>query len=178
MERQLDGHLLYDEVVTITPQAAGYRIETRGGEAVQAAYVVVATPAVVTKRLLGFEAPLRQTCQLYTFHVKARLKPRFRKLEMNLFPFESEIIFTALQDDGTYLIYTREEQADLHQVCEQYELIRKVGWEKAMYVYGDAYVEQRFSRNLYIAGDHNGLGLEPTAISGVYAANQILKSMS
>lgn len=30
----------------------------------------------------------------------------------------------------------------------------------------------------YVAGDHNGLGLEPAAISGVYAANQILKKLA
>jgi uncharacterized FAD-dependent dehydrogenase len=45
-----------------------------------------------------------------------------------------------------------------------------------MYVYGDAYLEQEYSEGLYVAGDHNGLGLEPTAISGIYAANQIINN--
>lgn len=44
-----------------------------------------------------------------------------------------------------------------------------------MYVYGEAYMEQQYGDSIFVAGDHNGLGLEPTAISGIYAANQILK---
>lgn len=178
MEQRFAGHLAYDTVSQITDAGGKYLLKTESGQTYEAEYVVLATPALITKKLLDFKEPLRQTCKLYTFHVRAKLKDKYRRYQMNLFPFESEIIFTAIQDDKTYLIYTREEKADLHQVCESYELINMVGWEKAMYVYGDAYVEQKFSDSLYIAGDHNGLGLEPTAISGVYAAKQILKSCS
>jgi hypothetical protein len=49
-------------------------------------------------------------------------------------------------------------------------------WEKAMYIQGSAYMEQQYGDHIYVAGDHNGLGLEPAAISGIYAANQIIKS--
>jgi len=79
-------------------------------------------------------------------------------------------------DDGSYLVYTRENDDQLlNLVCESYEVIGQKGWEKAMFVYGQAYVEQNYGERLFVAGDHNGLGLEPTAISGVYAANQIIK---
>ncbi len=61
-------------------------------------------------------------------------------------------------------------------VCSSSKIIGMKGWDKAMYVYGDAYMEQTYGERLYIAGDHNGLGLEPTALSGVYAANMIVKS--
>lgn len=176
MEQRFAGNLVYDTVCQITDADGKYLLTTESGQTYEAEYVVVATPAIITKNLLGFKEPLRQTCKLYTFHVRAKLKDKYRRYQMNLFPFESEIIFTAIQDDGTYLIYTREEKADMYQVCESYDLINMVGWEKAMYVYGDAYVEQKYSDRLYIAGDHNGLGLEPTAISGIYAAKQILKS--
>jgi hypothetical protein len=78
-------------------------------------------------------------------------------------------------DDGTYLVYTREKDEKLLSlVCDNYQVIGMRGWDKAMYVYGQAYVEQKYEEHLYVAGDHNGLGLEPTAISGIYAANQIL----
>jgi uncharacterized FAD-dependent dehydrogenase len=49
-----------------------------------------------------------------------------------------------------------------------------MAWDKAMYVQGSAYVEQKIGENIYVAGDHNGLGLEPAALSGIYAANQII----
>jgi uncharacterized FAD-dependent dehydrogenase len=48
-------------------------------------------------------------------------------------------------------------------------------WEKAMYVQGKAFMEQQYGEDIYVAGDHNGLGLEPAAISGIFAANQIIK---
>ena len=47
-------------------------------------------------------------------------------------------------------------------------------WEKAMFTQGAAYLEQQYENGIYVAGDHNGLGLEPAAISGVFAANQII----
>jgi hypothetical protein len=177
LEQKFSGHLDYDTVARLSSVNGQYEIETNSGKSYQAEFVVAATPAAVTKVLLDSKDPLRQTCKLYTFHVKAEWMDKFNKYQMNLFPFESEIIFTAVQDDGTYLIYTREEKADLRQVCIRYELISMVAWDKAMYVYGDAYLEQKFADNLYIAGDHNGLGLEPTAISGIYAANQIIKAL-
>lgn len=43
-----------------------------------------------------------------------------------------------------------------------------------MYVQGAAFMEQQYGAGLYVAGDHNGLGLEPAAISGIFAANQII----
>ena len=35
-------------------------------------------------------------------------------------------------------------------------------------------MEQQYGEDIYVAGDHNGLGLEPAAISGIFAANQII----
>jgi glycine/D-amino acid oxidase-like deaminating enzyme len=63
---------------------------------------------------------------------------------------------------------------DLGQVCEQFHLLASMHWEKAMYVQGAAYLDQEHGNGVYVAGDHNGLGLEPAAISGIFAANQIL----
>jgi hypothetical protein len=78
------------------------------------------------------------------------------------------------EDDGTYLIYALDENIDLHQVCEKFEVLATRTWEQAMYIHGRAFMEQQYGDGLYVAGDHNGLGLEPSAISGIYAANQII----
>ncbi|WP_213992134.1 FAD-dependent oxidoreductase [Sodalis sp. dw_96] len=154
----------------------GYLLETASGAQYSADNVVLATPAFVTKKLLNLDIPLRQTCQLYVYHVEAVLKEKYADRQMNVFSFESEIVFTAIMDDGSYLIYARDQNEKLlDKVCSHYKILGKVGWDKAMYVYGDAYMEQDFEDGLYIAGDHNGLGLEPTALSGVYAANRIIK---
>jgi hypothetical protein len=176
MEKTFQGNLLYDSITRVEKNENIYEVHTKSGKKYQTDNVILATPAAVTRQLLNLKTPLRTTCKLYVFHVDAKIKEKFSKKEMNVFSFESEIIFSALQDDGTHLIYTREENADLHQICTSYKVIGYHGWEKAMYVYGDAYLEQEYSEGLYVAGDHNGLGLEPTAISGIYAANQIINN--
>lgn len=177
MERRLDHRVTYTTVSSIEKKDNVYHVETASGEKHTAKYIVLATPAVVTHKLLNLDTPLRQTCKLYVYHLSGKLKRKFSGKEMNVFSFESKIIFTAVMDDGTYLIYTRENDENLlNSVCERYELISMKGWDKAMYVYGQAYMEQQYEDRLYVAGDHNGLGLEPTAISGIYAANQIINN--
>lgn len=161
------GHSFAGTIHTVT-LADGSTIEARN--------VVFATPAATTARFLDL-GELRQTCQLYVEHVRGTLKPGLDSEEMNLFPFTSPVIFTALQDDGSYLVYSREPDIDLPAMFTTSEVVGRRAWDKAMYVQGRAYVEQQYGESTYVAGDHNGLGLEPAAISGVYAARQILKKL-
>jgi hypothetical protein len=170
---RLGSHFIQDEIVQIDQKADVLSLKGASGNTYQAERIVVATPASVTQKLLGL-SEIREACQLYVFHVKAHLKGVLSRYELNLFPPTSEIILAALQWDGSYLIYSRTKEVDLHQVCESFTVLRTVDWEKAMYVTGRAYMEQRINDRVYVAGDHNGLGLEPAAISGIYAARQIL----
>ena len=173
MIRKLGEHYINDKIVKIDSQNGSHVLIGQTGKKYLADNVVVATPASVTKELLGLKE-IREACKLYVFHVKAKLKGVFSQYELNLFPPTSDLILTAQQYDGSYLIYGCKKDIDLNRVCEEYTLLRTVDWEKAMYVQGRAYMEQQLGKTIYIAGDHNGLGLEPAAISGIYAANQIL----
>jgi glycine/D-amino acid oxidase-like deaminating enzyme len=171
---RLGDALVEDTVVEHSEQDGIHTVTTAGGISLQARDVVFATPAAVTAQLLGL-GEIRQTCQLYVLHVQGRLRAGLDGEAMNLFPFSSPIIFTAVQDDGSVLVYSREPEVDLDALFVQHELLSRRDWDKAMYVSGRAYVEQQYGHSTYVAGDHNGLGLEPAAISGVYAARQILK---
>ena len=166
-------HYINDKIVKIESKDGIHILTGKSGTKYQADSIVVATPASVTKELLGLKE-IRQACKLYVFHVTAKLKGVLGRYELNLFPPTSDNILTAIQYDGSYLIYSREKEVDLGKVCESYQLLRTVDWDKAMYVKGRAYMEQQISESIFIAGDHNGLGLEPSAISGIYAANQII----
>jgi hypothetical protein len=171
--QKLEGHLIYDSIIRIESQQGKRILIGKSGQVYKTEKVVVATPAAVTQQLLGVKE-IRAASQLHVFHVNARLKTEFRQHSSNLLPNSSEIMMTIKQHDGTYLIYSREKEVDLHQVCEQFHLLATMHWEKAMYTQGAAYLEQQYGDGIYVAGDHNGLGLEPTAISGIFAANQIL----
>ena len=177
IESRLGNRVYHDKVINIKLENDSYVLNTSSGKEYHAKNIVLATPAAETKKLLNLDIPLRKTCQLYVYHIEAILKDKYSGKQMNVFSFESPIIFTAIMDDGSYLVYSRDNDISLlSKVCSRYKLLGQMKWDKAMYVYGDAYLEQQYGEGIYVAGDHNGLGLEPAAISGVYAANQILKN--
>lgn len=173
--QKLGERLIFDSIIHIKEQDGQITLIGESGATYQSENIVVATPAVVTRELLRLKE-IRGASKIHVFHVKAELKPAYRQHSMNLFPYTSEIMLTVKQHDGSHLIYSREKGADLHQVCERFELLATMAWERAMYVQGKAYLEQQYGNGFYVAGDHNGLGLEPAAISGIYAANQIINA--
>jgi len=173
---RLGEHLVQDSVVELGTVDGVHEVTCASGATLRARNIILATPAVVTAALLGL-GEVRDTCELYVEHVAGTPRPAFADKEMNLFPFSSPVIFTAVQDDGSYLVYSREPEIDLDALFTRHRVIGRRGWTKAMYVSGRAYVEQQYGDSTYVAGDHNGLGLEPTAISGVYAARQVLKKL-
>lgn len=176
-ERGRLGSRLVESTVTTHAEVDGvHEVTCTDGQTIRSRTVVLATPASVTAELLGL-GEIREACRLYVDHVRGTIRPGLDGEQMNLFPFSSPVIFTAVQDDGTYLVYAREPEIDLGDLFTEHTVIARRAWEKAMYVSGRAYVEQQYGPTTFVAGDHNGLGLEPAAISGVYAARQILKTL-
>lgn len=173
---RLGDHFQRGRVIAHSQSDGIHTLELADGSTVQARNVVFATPASVTANFLGL-GDIRSACELYVEHVRGQLRPDLSGEQMNLFPFTSPIIFTAAQDDGSYLVYSREPELELSRLFVQHEVIGRKEWAKAMYVSGRAYVEQQYGDSTYVAGDHNGLGLEPSAISGIYAAQQIIKKL-
>lgn len=172
--QKLGTHLTFDEITNIERRDHVFLLNCKSGKTYQAGNVVIATPASVTKELLHLPE-IREASKFHVFHVRAELRPIYRTYGLNLFPPTSAFMLIAREDDGTYLIYALDKDVDLLQVCEKFELLSTYTWDKAMYIYGSAFMEQQYGDGLYVAGDHNGLGLEPAAISGIYAANQIIE---
>ncbi len=165
--------LITDTINTIEKEDGQFILSGASGTKYESMNIVLATPASVTKNLLKKEH-IRGACKIYVYHVEAELKKEYSRFSLNLFCPSSEIMLTAKQANGSYLIYSREKETDLSKVCEKFKLIKMVPWEKAMYVFGDIFLEQEPDEGIYIAGDHNGLGLEPASISGIFAANSII----
>jgi len=171
--RKFGSHLILDSITLLEQKDGGYVLTGKSGEVYRAVNVVVATPAAVTQQLLHLPE-IREACKIYVYHLHGVLKPEYRKFTLNLFPYSSPFMLISREHDGSYLVYSREDNADLARFFEKHELIQYLAWEKAMYIMGRAFMEQELGNGLYVAGDHNGLGLEPAAISGIYAANKIL----
>jgi hypothetical protein len=172
--KKLEHHLTFDAITQIESLDGGFRLHGKSGKSYLAENIVVATPASVTKELLHLPE-IREASKFHVFHVRAELKPVYRRYSLNLFSCDSPFMLLSREHDGTYLIYSLDKDVDLGQVCDRFEVLATRTWEQAMYIFGRAYMEQQYGEGLYVAGDHNGLGLEPSAISGIYAANQIIK---
>lgn len=177
MREKLGDHYLSGRVVSIQSETGRHTVSTEDGKTVECEYLAVATPAGTTQALLPRIGEIRGPCRLYAWHIDGALKERYARYSINLFPLDSEVVVTTRLADGTFLLYTsRKDEALLSQVCRSYRVLGSKDWEEAMYVTGDAYLEQSQGNGVYIVGDHNGLGLEPTAISGIFAAGQIIKN--
>ena len=65
-------------------------------------------------------------------------------------------------------------EIDLEEFFLSHQVIKYRVWPQALFTYGKSILKQDWDENCYIAGDVNGLGLEPASIAGIYAANRIL----
>lgn len=175
MRKILEQELVLDAAVSVTRKKQGYEIKTHSGQTYKAEHVVMATPAAVTSELLGIPA-IRGVSRCYTFHIKGRPKSIYAEKMWNLFSNEYTASALVVNWDGTYMLYTRTPDANLDEYFDTHELIGRFDWDKAMYVHGGEFLAERYDEHLLIAGDHNGLGLEPASVSGTHAANQIIKN--
>jgi len=138
--------------------------------------VVLATPADVTARIVKPVVKLpkiRNASVLYAYLIRGRMKARYRNHLVHIFADDIPIIFTAKRKEGEYEVFT-EQEIDLAEYFDAYVVVECVHWPKALFTNPSIVLDQNLAANLYMAGDHNGLGMEPAAISGIYAANRIL----
>lgn len=169
---RLDGEVIIDTVVEVRKDKAGWEAITEGGLSLQCDNLVVATPARITKQLLE-TGEVRKPAKLVSYLCSGTPRPLYAKTPANYFSDAFDIIALATRADKLINVYAREE-IDLCDYIDNCKVVDKRVWPDALYVYGEEVLPQDWGESLYIAGDHNGLGLEPAAISGIYAANRIL----
>ncbi len=169
------GCVIKDSVTSIENIKNTYVITTQSGKQYTAPNVVVATPAVITKTLLDLPR-IRQSSQLISYLVKGQPKKKYKKHDIHVFSDTLPLIFYYHRQNAMneYELFSVN-KIDMETYFDSYEIVARKTWSDALYVKGDIILDQDLGNGLYIAGDHNGLGMEPAAISGIYAANQIIK---
>jgi hypothetical protein len=177
------GHTMMGTKVTAVARIdGGWQVTMDNGEVKTAKNLVMATPADVTARLLkGIEGVpelhIRKSCQLYAYLLNGTIKPHYANHTVHIFNETTPIIFIAKRGEGEYEIFTEvdfEKEGRMEKYFDQYEIVGKKFWPQAMFTGPTAATPQNLAPGLIMAGDVNGLGMEPAAISGVYAANKIL----
>ncbi|MCD8212527.1 MAG: NAD(P)-binding protein [Campylobacter sp.] len=170
------GNVTISSVISVEKQSANdYVIKTDKDEIFRAKNVVMATPAGVTKKLLNLPK-IRSASVLYAYLVKGEIKEKYSHNDLHIFSDDIPIIFISrrLNKAGEYEVFSNEE-LNFSEYFDKYEIMHQEYWGEALYTYPAIVLDQDMGDGLYMAGDHNGLGMEPAAISGIWAANEIIK---
>lgn len=173
-KESLNGHVYLDTVSGIEKADAGWKVTTESGALYSCRFLVVATSGLVTQRLLNIEK-VRQPTRLVSYLVEGTPRGQIADAPAHYFGDEFDIIAINAREDGRFNVYTRE-PIDLGKYFQDPEVIYSRDWSEALFTVGRTIQPQDWDENLWIAGDINGLGLEPASISGVYAANRIVAS--
>lgn len=178
---QGSGEVLIGEAASVT-KADGSWVVRVDGDMLACENLVMATPAHITAQLLteGTDVPpldIRKASQLTGYLIRGKARPGYAEHTVHLFDDTIPIIYIAKRLDGDYEIFTEvdfEEGNKFDQYFESWEVLGKKHWEYALYTAAHEALPQNLAPGLIMAGDVNGLGMEPAAISGIYAANKIL----
>lgn len=163
-----------DEVTGLHQENSHWVISTKKGNKHHAKHVVFATPIHITKKFVDLEEELNPPVIVHMAHARGTLRHPYKKGAYIMFPERSKDIVLVREPNGTFLFYSHDSKYDLDQYFEEYEIIEKQYWNPAFFL-GTKLIEAHRGNNLYVIGDHNITGLEDSFITGIYAANQILK---
>ena len=165
-----------DEVVEITKENTYWRVKTSSGDEYTAAHVVMATPIHISKKLLNQKLNTNQPISVHMVHLRGTLLPAYQAAgDLILFASHTTAdIVISKGSDNTFLFYSHNPRYDLSVYFNVHEIIAEKFWHPAFFI-GHEFIPCCFDDNLYIIGDHNVVGMEDTFITGIYAANQIIK---
>lgn len=170
----IDKKIVIDSVTHITVGET-HTITLGSGKSVSAQHIILAVPAHVGKQLLQLDN-IRKPSTAYVFHVDGELKQRWRKGQFELFGTRSKTIFIRRQRNGSYIFYSRDANPNLETYFHNPKILFSKHWDPAFSMMGNTLIDQDHGHGIYLAGDYNIPGMEDCAISGVYAANQVIRN--
>ncbi len=184
--REGNGEVLLGDDGTVTSVAreeSGWSVTCKDGSTYTCDNLVMTTPIDVTAKLLDGlpgvpKLKVRNASVLYGYLLECQPQPAFEKGIVHIFSDETPIIFIAKREEGRYEIFT-EVEFEESRMFDRYfkpgwKVIGSKYWPKALFTNPNYVNPNNLAKGLILAGDCNGLGMEPAAISGVYAANKIL----
>lgn len=175
MMKEKIGNIEFGTVVDVKREDGEYHVTTQEGDTYIAKNLVMATPAGVTKKLINLPK-IRSASTLFAYLIKGKIKEKYSHNDLHCFADTIPIIFVAnrQEDRSEYEVFSNE-KLNLDHYFDSYQVLCRKDWPEALYTHPALVLDQDMGDNLYMAGDHNGLGMEPAAISGIYAANKILE---
>lgn len=171
MTKGLGNLIVFDKIKKIKYGKDCYLVE--GKEKYKATTVVVATSPAISQKLLNLRK-IKKPASCYMFHLKGTISDKWKHCDFDLFQADNNIYALAKQSDGSYLLCSKKSRVNFKKCFKNYEMIKKIYWEKAFHMNGNVLWKMEQKKNLYLIGDHNVCGLEEAFITGICAANKIL----
>jgi hypothetical protein len=174
LTKGFQNQIIKDSVIKIK-QGAPHLVETASGKQYHAENIVLATPPDVSQKLLGLPQ-INKSPEGYVFHLKGKIKPAWSRGQYELFPSGQDTVGFGLQRDGSILFCSLQKDPDFEEYFEAVEIIKAVHWESAFSTSCEVLLDAKQGSGVYMAGDFNFSGLEDSFISGIFAANQVIKN--
>ncbi|MEI8339777.1 MAG: hypothetical protein WCF94_03890, partial [bacterium] len=167
-------NIILDTVTSIKKTEDGHLVKTLKEEYL-VKNVVVATPPNVSTKLLHMKE-LKGGVDAYMFHIVGQAKVDWQETRFNLFSDENDMLAIAFMADKSCLFYSKKSNPDLDKYFYDYKVIEKKFWNPAFNLEGGVLWPSKIEDGLLLIGDHNVCDIDDAFITGIFAANQILKN--
>jgi len=162
-------------VHSLTKSKGLYRVRTSKGH-YTAKNVVIAMPYKFAKKIYKKTPKPKFNIPFHVIHVVGKREDAYKNKKVVFFkPKHHEITILWRQPTGSDIVFSKTLSPPLEKYYEYHHVVKTISWDPAIVLSGDKWVSQKLDEGLYLASDYNICGLEDAFITGVYAANQILK---
>lgn len=175
VKNKLKNNYIKDSIINIHKDANGLHcLSTKSKEKFYCKNLVIATAPHVARKLLALKHPTRGATNAHMFHIIGELTKRWRGNHVHLFRNKSRMLAIANQEDGSFLVYSVHKDIDFSKYFFKHKILKHHYWKPAFSITGDNLLKFNQGKNLYLIGDNNVVGIEPSYIYGKYCANKIL----
>jgi glycine/D-amino acid oxidase-like deaminating enzyme len=151
-----------------------WHVGATSGQTYSARTVVLAVPYHNASALYPVPRPYLATSGTM-LAVRGAKRTAYRARRFLLLHPERTGVALVWQQNGHDLVFCTRPHPDLTALYEQSDVLGAVTWKTAVMVSDGDWAPLRLEDGLYLAGDYNLCGLEDAFLSGLCAANQILK---
>ncbi|MBW3021809.1 hypothetical protein KY328_02735, partial [Candidatus Woesearchaeota archaeon] len=137
--------------------------------------LVLATEITWSKRFAGVKK-INKPISTHMFHIRGMPKEIIAQGKDEFFDPNNKMQSVAKIEDGSYIFYYKTGNPPLDKYFKKYNIIYHKHWNPAGTINGHTLIESDRGKNMYLIGDFNIAGLEDSFITGIYAANQIIKN--
>jgi hypothetical protein len=170
----LEGNIHRGEVTSVRREGKEWIVSSADGSSYCTRNVVLAIPLDAAMGLVRIQEQGNSAVEAYMVHLRGKPRPRYDQGRYVILSPEKDGISIIRGEEGNFLVYSRRLPLALDEYFEAYHIIRTKLWKPALFL-GTNLVESDRGEGLMVIGDINFPGLEDSFISGIYAANRLLK---